>query len=122
MARKTILLLAQVSKTPATVAAFHPEVTDVFLLGHLDGSVAAYRGGSILRGTQQHRFVDREICQQAELGRLKHALRTSLIDGAGSRSFTGAVFLPGQRYRAAIIGSDCRCRLIEFNHGTVLRT
>lgn len=139
----------RVGEGSVVVAAFHPERAKVFLLGFKDGSLVAYdlsglrgRVGIDVKEARQdldsiikelgrfkrlHRMTNRGTIDTT--GRLDAAVlsgwdegtRTSSV-GAKSVAITGAAFLPGHKSRAVSVGADGRCRLVEFEGQTVLRT
>lgn len=123
-----VLIEPRASEAAVAVVAFHPERADVFLLAFRDGTLAAYDATRIVR-QGQGLLADQEVINDGELSHLFGVHRpTSKVvtkDGIGVRatSITAAAFLPGYRLRAVSVGSDGRCRLVDFSgSGTVLRT
>lgn len=113
-----LLLSVKASSSPVSVIAFHPVRPTVFLLGFPDGTLAAYDAAGIIR-----RRSDDEV--DGEIAHIFKLHRTTEKNASGSRSsaITGAAFLPGYKTRAISVGSDGRCRLVDFaDGGIVLRT
>ena len=116
-----ILIESRTSMAAVSVISFHPERANIFLLAFRDGSVAAHdasRIGRIHGGlyANQNDVRSGEICSIRKLHR-------ATTDGAKLASMTGAAFLPGFKTRAITVGSDGRCRVIDFaGKGEILRT
>nr|POF02585.1 hypothetical protein CFP56_58217 [Quercus suber] len=125
-----VMIIPRASDTPVTVASFHPERANIFLLAFRDGTIAAYDATRIVRRAQgQGRFSDQERVNDGEIAHIDnlHRPTTKIVtkDSIGVRatSITAAAFLPGHKTRAICAGSDGRCRMVDFNDGgIVLRT
>ena len=129
------------------VAAFHPENDHVFLLGFKNSTLVAHKAGKmkmrsngrvdvanalqdlngwtleIGRFPNLHRITTRKAAalNSAAIGtRYEDADTTSV--GAKSVGIVGAAFLPGHRSRAVSVGGDGKCKIVDFEKGTVLRT
>ena len=129
----------QSSSAAVVVAAFHPERANVFMLGFRDGTISAHDATRIMREkrvgnttTGRGRNPTRAT-QSGEIGVLKavHTAttgNTAKSDGMALPStqgsvITGASFIPGQRTRAVTVGTDGRCRIVDFEQGgKILRT
>lgn len=125
-----ILIEPQASDAPVTVATFHPERPNIFLLAFRDGTLAAYDSSEITRNAQgrspfsnQERVNDGEIAHLDNVHRTTTKIVTKDSIGVKATSITAAAFLPGYKTRAVSTGSDGRCRLVDFAEGgIVLRT
>lgn len=123
-----VLVEPRASKAAVCVATFHPERPNIFLLAFRDGTLAAYDGTRVSR-RQQRSFSDQETFSDGEIAHFTSLHRTTskavTKDGISSRaaSIAGAAFLQGYKTRAISIGSDGRCRLVDFTDGgIILRT
>ncbi|KAI7699961.1 WD40 repeat-like protein [Hortaea werneckii] len=123
-----ILIETRASDAAVCSAAFHPERPNVFLLGFRDGTLAAYDGTRVSRkphGTLSNQGIvnDGEIARSVGLHRVtaKAVPKTGITTRPASIS--GAAFLHGYKTRAISVGSDGRCRLVDFaDGGIILRT
>lgn len=116
-----ILIEPRASKAGVTVAAFHPERPNIFLLAFRDGSIAAYDANKIMRSTAGA-ITDQESVNKGEISHITSLHRAVPVRNK-ARSITDAAFLPGFKTRAVTVGSDGRCRIIDFaDAGVVLRT
>ncbi|KAF2486756.1 quinon protein alcohol dehydrogenase-like superfamily [Neohortaea acidophila] len=115
-----ILIEPRVSKAAVSVAAFHPEKPNIFLLAFRDGSIAEYDASRVLRSATGC-LSDQENVNKGELSHLTALHRAASADKKGA--ITGAAFLPGFTTRAVTAGRDGKCRIIDFaDGGVVLRT
>lgn len=119
-----ILIQAQASSAAVAVAAFHPERANVFLLGFEDGTLAVFDASRLARVDGKGLYANQEQVAKGEIGRLNELHRpSSAREGGGLRAITGAAFLPGYKARVATVGTDGRCKLVDFAEGgNVLRT
>jgi len=123
-----ILMEPRASSAAVCTASFHPERPNVFLLGFRDGTLASYDASKISRKnhgpfSNEGMMVDGEISRFSNLHRTTS--KTANKGGTGTHmvSITGAAFLRGYKTRAISIGSDGRCRLVDFaDGGIVLRS
>lgn len=115
-----ILIQSRTSETCVSTIAFHLERPNIFLLAFRDGALAAFdatkidrnRAGSI---SNQEKVNNGELCHLPKLHRTTGSSRAPAI--------ADAAFLPGYKTRAISVGSDGRCRLIDFaDGGVILRT
>ncbi|KXL47340.1 hypothetical protein M433DRAFT_152867 [Acidomyces richmondensis BFW] len=120
-----ILLEPRASSAAVCTASFHPERPNVFLLGFRDGTLASYDATKISR--ENHGFDSNEdIMLDGEIARFTNLHRTTSKtankNGTGTKmaSITGAAFLLGYKTRAISIGSDGRCRLVDFADGGII--
>ncbi|TKA76102.1 hypothetical protein B0A55_04418 [Friedmanniomyces simplex] len=95
------LLEPSASDAAVCLAAFHPARENVFLLGFKDGTIAAYNANEVSRAGFD-----------GEIGHLNGL----------HRGVTACTFLDGAKARAISVGSDARCRLMDFESGVVIRT
>lgn len=126
-------LVPQASDASVTIAAFHKGRPAVFLLGFKNGTLAMYDATKLLRATaasdQSYRQTE-ETCWFRRLHRttLKGVIdpewsftvghtRTSQDVMSPFASITGAEFLSGHNSRAVTVGTDGRCRLVDFEQG-----
>lgn len=130
------LIEPRASDAPVSVAAFHPERPNIFLLAFKDGTLAAYDATRIIRRSGAGQTVNDGSDNGGEISHFGGLHRTtnrvgkdtnaeSQTTAAGSKSagITGAAFLPGYKLRAISVGGDGRCRLLDFaDGGTLLRT
>lgn len=118
------LLKPQSSTAGVTLAAFHPERTNIFLLAFEDGTLAVFDASRLSRSAGEGRYVDQAHMGRAELGRKRQLHRpVHAKAGGGLHSITGAAFLPGHKRRTITVGMDGRCHLVDFSIGVnVLRT
>lgn len=143
-------LQPRASQCSVTIASFHPERPNIFLLAFKDGSIAAYdairiqhgKRDGIRRQLASKASVDGEIgsfvrlwtvsnrgqkdpdgsLDDAVLGGYDRGTKSCSI-GARAVGITDAAFLPGYSTRAICIGADGKCRLLDFAEGgKVLRT
>ncbi|KAK5135120.1 hypothetical protein LTR08_005645 [Meristemomyces frigidus] len=124
----SVLIQPRASDSAVCAAAFHPERPNIFLLAFKDGTLAAYDGSRISR-KQHGPFVNQEIVNDGEIAHFTNLHRTTAKavtkDGISTRaaSIAGATFLQGYKSRAITVGSDGRCRLVDFaDGGIILRT
>ena len=116
-----ILVECRASETAVSVIAFHPERPNIFLLGFRDGTLAAFDGTKIRR-ERDGSLSNQEIVNTGEISHLSK-LHRATAESIKVASITDAAFLPGYKTRAMSVGSDGRCRLIDFaDGGLVLRT
>lgn len=116
-----ILIEPRASRAAVSVIAFHPERANVFLLAFRDGSVAAYDSIRIGRHSDG-RYADQHGVGHGQISYISK-LHRATTEGTGLASITGAAFLPGFKTRAVTVGSDGRCRIIDFaGKGEILRT
>ncbi|KAI7221690.1 WD40 repeat-like protein [Hortaea werneckii] len=123
-----ILIEPRASDAPVCSAAFHPERPNVFLLGFRDGTLAAYDGTRVSR-KQHSTLSNQEIVNDGEIARFValHRVTAKAVPKTGittrPASISGAAFLHGYKTRATSVGSDGRCRLVDFaDGGIILRT
>ncbi|OTA36557.1 hypothetical protein BTJ68_03658 [Hortaea werneckii EXF-2000] len=123
-----ILVEPRASDAAVCSAAFHPERPNVFLLGFRDGTLAAYDGTRVSR-KQHGTLSNQEIVNDGEIARFVglHRVTAKAVPKTGittrPASISGAAFLHGYKTRAISVGSDGRCRLIDFaDGGIILRT
>ena len=116
-----ILIEPQASKAAVSVITFHPERANIFLLAFRDGSVAAYDSTRIGRH-QFGQFADQQGVGHGQISSFSK-LHRAATGASKSASITGAAFLPGFKTRAITVGSDGRCRIVDFaGKGEILRT
>lgn len=95
---------------------FHPERSNFFLLAFKDGSVAAYDGTRLDRG-EIHTFKNlHAVSSRSEVN------NKSNVCGATALSISGVAFLPGYSSRAVTCGGDGKCRIIDFDKRTIIRS
>ncbi|EMC94870.1 hypothetical protein BAUCODRAFT_25969 [Baudoinia panamericana UAMH 10762] len=99
---KPILLEPRASSTAVCAAAFHPRRAYIFLLAFRDGTIAAYSANE----------VSRSGCD----GEVGH------VTGSRLDQIAGCAFLPTHKFRAVSAGADGRCKIVDLEAGTVLRT
>ncbi|RMY74365.1 hypothetical protein D0862_14124 [Hortaea werneckii] len=123
-----ILIEPRASDAAVCSAAFHPERPNVFLLGFRDGTLAAYDGTRVSR-KQHGTLSNQEIVNDGEIARFVglHRVTAKAVPKTGittrPASISGAAFLHGYKTRAISVGSDGRCRLLDFaDGGIILRT
>ncbi|KAI7286923.1 WD40 repeat-like protein [Hortaea werneckii] len=123
-----ILIEPRASDAAVCSAVFHPERPNVFLLGFRDGTLAAYDGTRVSR-KQHGTLSNQEIVNDGEIARFVglHRVTAKAVPKTGittkPASISGAAFLYGYKTRAISVGSDGRCRLIDFaDGGIILRT
>lgn len=118
------LVKPQASTSGITVAAFHPERANIFLLAFDDGTLAVFDASLLKRGNAQGKYNDQSHAGKAEIGRKKQLHRPMHFKDEGrSRAISGAAFLPGNKLKTVTIGIDGRCKLLDFSDGaSVLRT
>jgi hypothetical protein len=118
------LIQPRASDSAVCAAAFHPERPNLFLLGFRDGTLAAYDATHITRQPQGS-FSNQEMVNDGELSHFTSLHRTTSKTmgetGITSRSasIAGAAFLFGYKTRAVSIGSDGRCRMVDFGEGGI---
>ena len=131
-----------VSQAPVTLASFHPQRPNVFLLGFKDGSLAAYDASQMLTTKKSRWGAEVEFNPlNGQIGFFErlHAVTThgardpegwldvaclggydpgtkTVAAGARTSSITGAEFTPGHRWRAASTGSDGWCHILDFDN------
>ncbi|PSK50399.1 Calcipressin-like protein [Elsinoe australis] len=134
------------SRTPVVVAAFHPDRSDIFLLGFKDGTLAAYDATRLARKNGARMDVNASLDMEGDAAeiavfrRLHRTMNRSSADpdfnfSAGhfsanhsiihdcSVGVTAAAFIPGHLTRAVSVGGDGRCRIVDFvKSGVVLQT
>ena len=137
-----LLLHPSASNTAVTLASFHPERTNIFLLGFIDGTIAAYDATAVFRDDSMK--LSAETAKSGRMGEISHlkslhrvvarqdanAASSSCPDLLGtfetnyrSESITAAAFMPSHKTRAVSVGADGKCRLLDFRGGvTILRT
>ena len=118
------LLEPQASTSGVTIAAFHPERANIFLLAFDDGTLAVFDASSLKRGNAEGAYNDQSHAGRAEIGRKKQLHRPMLFKSEGpSRAISGAAFLPGSKLKTITVGIDGRCKLLDFESSpSVLRT
>jgi WD40 repeat protein len=119
------LLKPQASISGITIAAFHPERANIFLLAFDDGTLAVFDANRLRRGVGEGKYNDQSHTGKAEIGRKTQLHRAIHYKTEGrSRAINGAAFLPGQNLKTITVGIDGRCKLLDFSNGTtnVLRT
>ncbi|PNS21890.1 hypothetical protein CAC42_488 [Sphaceloma murrayae] len=130
------------SSTPVAVAAFHPDRSDVFLLGFKDGTLAAYNATKMARKNGVKLDINSSLDMEgtaAEIASFKRLHRTTnkgMIDQDASfradcfsesppaihdRSIgvTAAAFVPGFLTRAVSVGGDGRCMIVDFAYNVL---
>ena len=122
------LIEPRASDSAVCAAAFHPERPNIFLLAFRDGTLAAYDATKASR-KQTGSYADQELFNDGEISHLSSLHRTTskTVTRTGISSKTASVaraaFLQGYKTRAVSIGSDGRCRLVDFaDGGIILRT
>ncbi|GAB7358376.1 hypothetical protein MBLNU230_g2446t1 [Neophaeotheca triangularis] len=119
-----VLLQPRASDGPVCVASFHPDRANIFLLGFANGTLAAYDATRVMK-RQHGKYANQEHANRGEIARFAEMHRPTSKAGASGKSLTitGAAFLPGYKTRAISVGSDGRCRLVDFADGGItLRT
>jgi len=118
------LLKPQASTSGVTIAAFHPERANIFLLAFDDGTLAVFDASRLKRGNGEGKYNDQSQAGRAEIGRKKQLHRPLLFKNEGrSRAISGAAFLPGNKLKTITAGIDGRCKLLDFSDGpSILRT
>ena len=118
------LLKPQASTSGITIAAFHPERANIFLLAFDDGTLAVFDASRLKRGNGEGKFNDQTHAGKAEIGRKKQLHRAMDFKTEGrSRAISGAAFLPGNQLKTITVGIDGRCKLLDFSDSAnVLRT
>ena len=118
------LVKPQASTSGITVAAFHPERANIFLLAFDDGTLAVFDASLLKRGNAQGKYNDQSHAGKAEIGRKKQLHRPMHFKNEGrSRAISGAAFVPGNKLKTVTVGIDGRCKLLDFSDGAnVLRT
>jgi len=118
------LFQAQTSPAAVAVAAFHPERANIFLLGFEDGTLAVFDASRLSKIEAKGPYAKQEQAGRGEIGRLTELHRlTAAKEGRRRRAITGAAFLPGHKSRVVTVGTDSRCKLVDFAEGgNVLRT
>jgi WD40 repeat protein len=120
----TTLLKPQASTSGITIAAFHPERANIFLLAFDDGTLAVFDAAQLRRGVGEGKYNDQSHTGRAEIGRRTQLHRAMQVKTEGrSRAIAGAAFLPGHKLKTVTVGVDGRCKLLDFSAGVnVLRT
>ena len=110
-----ISLLPTISSAAASVASFHPERPNVFVLAFDDGALAIYDASRLFRagGTGEKRPGVASTGQGGEIGHLHQAHSSSMTD-ASLGAVVAAVFLPGFKTRIATLGLDGKCTVWDF--------
>ncbi|KAH9826794.1 WD40 repeat protein [Teratosphaeria destructans] len=123
-----MLIEPRASSAAVCTAAFHPERPNIFLLGFRDGTVAAYDATRVSRKNRGS-FSNQETVNDGEISHFTSLHRTTsktvASGGIASKnaSIAGAAFLQGYKSRAITVGSDGRCRLVDFaDRGIILRS
>jgi hypothetical protein len=118
------LMKPQASKSGVTIAAFHPERANIFLLAFDDGTLAVFDASRLKRGDTEGKYNDQSHVGKAEVGHKKQLHRPMHFKSEGrSRAISGAAFLPGSKLKTITTGIDGRCKLTDFSDGaSVLRT
>ncbi|KAF2764603.1 hypothetical protein EJ03DRAFT_19196 [Teratosphaeria nubilosa] len=125
---RPILIEPRASSAAVCAAAFHSERPNIFLLGFRDGTVAAYDATRVSRKNRgsfsnQETVNDGEISHFTNLHRTTSKTVTSGGIASKNASIAGAAFLQGYKSRAITVGSDGRCRLVDFaDRGVILRS
>lgn len=116
-----ILIEPRASRAAVSVIAFHPERANIFLMAFRDGSVAAYDCTRVGRH-QGGQYADQYGVGHGQIASFSK-LHRATTETSTLASITGATFLPGFKTRAITVGSDGRCRVVDFaGKGEVLRT
>lgn len=117
------LMKPQASTACVTIAAFHPERANIFLLAFDDGTLAVFDASRLSRVAGEGRFVNQNHLEKAEIGRIRQLHKAIPTKEGKVRAITGAAFIPGQKLRVVTVGMDGRCQLIDFSDSAnVLRT
>ncbi|OQO01023.1 hypothetical protein B0A48_13266 [Cryoendolithus antarcticus] len=122
--KASTMVVLQTSGTGVTVAAFHPEQFEIFLIGFEDGTLAVHDASRLTDVVHCGIYADQKRVGRAEMGLLNGMHKsTSSKPGGRTKSITGAAFLPHHALRVISVGADGRCRLSDFSgKPTVLRT
>ncbi|KAF2437011.1 WD40 repeat-like protein [Tothia fuscella] len=123
-----VFLQPHASRTPVTLAAFHPERPDIFLLAFKDGTLAIYDASQIVRaGLQAAKIV--EGCEISVFQNLHRVVsygidEVAVCDSTGARSsgITGAAFFPAFKNRAISVGANGKCNVLDFEKSKIVRT
>src|SRR5215469_8849206 len=123
-----------VSNASVAKAAFNKTRPNIFALAFKDGTIAAYDYTSLPRqpAVLNAARMTREERQPGEIGHFKHhhAITTTgaadadaTLSTADARSVavTGLGFIAGFRARAVSVGTDGRCKIVDFERLHVLR-
>ncbi|GAB7326085.1 hypothetical protein MBLNU13_g10110t2 [Cladosporium sp. NU13] len=106
------LLKPQASTSGITIAAFHPERANIFLLAFDDGTLAVFDASLLKRGNAEGKYNDQSHAGKAEIGRKKQLHRPMHFKNEGrSRAISGAAFLPGNKLKTVTVGIDGRSPL-----------
>lgn len=118
------LLKPQASTAGVSIAAFHPERANIFLLAFDDGTLVVYDANRLRRGAGEGKYNDQSHTGKAEIGRKMQLHRAMHFKAEGrSRAIAGAAFLPGNKPKTITVGIDGRCKLLDFSEGAnILRT
>ena len=123
-----VLIEPTASSAPAFCANFHPEKSNLFVVAFRDGTIAAY-DTDLLPKTDLNCYADQERVNRCEISHFRDLHQLARIEtstfpkSSAAIPVTGTAFLPGFKARAVTVGSDGRCKLIDFaNEGIVLRT
>ncbi|PPJ58974.1 hypothetical protein CBER1_04135 [Cercospora berteroae] len=128
IAQNSTSILIQPSASTAAVcaAAFHPQRSNIFMLGFRDATVAAFDATKIVNITGTY---ETQLSFGWEISSFQELHRKVITENILSQStsivapIAGVAFLPGYRLRAVTAGRDGRCRIIDFaDGGVVLRT
>ncbi|KAI9808817.1 MAG: hypothetical protein M1827_007192 [Pycnora praestabilis] len=139
-----VLMRPNISSAAVAVAAFHPSRSNIFLLGFVDGTIAAYDATRFFgQGRKGDRNSGAEMGHGDEVGYIRHLHASGttstpedppkLLHGAalgefddGTRtvsvgsaaiSITAAAFVPGFHCRSISVGADGKCCLVDFECG-----
>lgn len=116
-----VLIEPRATKAAVSVAAFHPDRPNIFLLAFRDGTIAAYDSTKVIR-CGGGSVSNQENVNKGEISHLTTLHRAAAVENKRA-AITDAAFLPGFVTRAVSVGSDGRCRLLDFaGGGVVLRT
>ena len=118
----------QASDAYVTVAAFHPQRENIFLLAYADSTLSVHDASRIILnrangsdGSIGH-FQRGHRTTNAQIGDSK-AKRVSATPGARVIGITAASFIPGHSLRVVSVAGDGKCRIVDFEFGLkVLRT
>lgn len=118
------LLKPQASTSGISIAAFHPDRANIFLLAFDDGTLATFDANRLLRNAGQGKYANQHRTGNAEIGRIQQLHRAMHVKAEGRpHAITGAAFIPGNKLRIITVGTDGRCKLVDFSNGAnILRT
>jgi hypothetical protein len=107
-----------ISRSPASIIAFHPTRSHIFLMGFTDGSVALYDAHAATARTKSADNAS-PARETASFKRLHGEIRSE--DGE-TWSITAAEFLPGTRNVAITTGLDGKCNIIDFEARKIMKS